>query len=152
MCPPPPSQLRVLQMRGQAWGWPDAPLRALGWEELHRPVSGSAGRSRSISSAPYLTEPLPSMGTRLPSPAPHLFQLPALPLLTAASAPAGSARLSLSSLRLPKPTSAPLLSWPAPQLPPSFPPPSTGSRDRDRSCAAHPHPQPGILPTSTIAR
>lgn len=40
----------------------------------------------------------------------------------------------------------------APRLPPSFPPPSTGSRDGDRSCAAHPHPQTGILPTSPIAR
>lgn len=41
---------------------------------------------------------------------------------------------------------------PAPWLPPSFPPPSTGSRDGDGSCAAHPHPQTGILPTSPIAR
>lgn len=41
---------------------------------------------------------------------------------------------------------------PAPQLPPSFPPPSTGSCDADGSGAAHPHPQTGILPTSPIAR
>lgn len=38
------------------------------------------------------------------------------------------------------------------RLPPALPPPSTGSRDGDRSCAANTHPQPGILPTSTIAR
>lgn len=63
-------------------------------------MSGSAGRSRSISSAPNLTEPLPSKGTRLPSPAPHLFQLPALLLLPPPpppQVPLGSRSLSSGS-------------------------------------------------------
>lgn len=50
------------------------------------------------------------------------------------------------------PTAVKMVRWPAPRLPPARPPPSTGSRDGDRSCAANTHPQPGLLPTSTIAR
>lgn len=114
-----------------------------------RAVPGVVGGG-SISSAPTLS--LSSTGTRLPSPAPHLFLLPTPPLrpppplpqvpLGSSSAPSGS----------PSRFRRGCSPGPAPRLPPSFPPPSTGSRDSDRSCAAHPHPQTGILPTSPIAR
>lgn len=102
---------------------------------------------RSISSALTLTKPL------LYQDPPSLPSLSPVPAIRCAAAAAASApQVPLRSLRLPKPTSARPLPWPAPQLPPSFPPPSTGSRDGYWSCAAYPHPQPGILPTSPIAR
>lgn len=86
-----------------------------------------------------------------PAPAPHLLRLPSSAAAAAASAPAGSARLPLGSLRLPQPISTPPLPWPRSPTP-SLPLPSTGSRDSDKGCAAHPHPQTGTLPTSPIAR
>lgn len=150
MRPPPPPQLGVLQLRGQQGGWgpqlcEDHPRHLA---RRCEPAHGGGPR------APTLTQPLPC-----PDP-PSLFSSEPVPApcaaaATAASAPApaGSAWLSGRCLPLRKPTAAKLVRWPAPRIPPALlPPPSTGSRDGDRSCAANTHPQPGILPTSTIAR
>lgn len=83
---------------------------------------------------------------RLPSAAPHLSLLPALPLrppppppqapLGSRSAPSGS----------PSRFQRRCSPGPAPRLPPSSPLPSTGSRDGDKGCAAHPTPRPGYFP------
>ena len=146
---------------GRRVAGPAPPLRALWWEGPHRPMPSSAGRAGEragvgvgvgvylLSSHPesLLYRDPPSL---LPSPSP--VPAPSSAAAATASAPAGSARLSLHSLRLPPPISARLLPWPRSRLPPSFPPPSTGNRDGYRSCAAHPHPQTRILPTSPIAR
>lgn len=157
MCAPHPHPSSAsFKCGGRREDGPAAPLRALGWEGPHRPMPGKAVRAwgreggllypLSHHPEPLLYPDPPSLLS--PSPVPARSSAAA----AAASAPAGSARLSLHSLRLPQPISALLLPWPRSQLPPSFPPPSTGSRDGDRSCAPHPHPQAGILPTSPIAR
>lgn len=124
---PPPPALREVST---------APRQAV----LAGPRQGPSG-----SSAPTLTQPLPSpdppsLSSSEPVPAPGAAAA------TATSAPAGSAWLSGRCLPLPEPTAATLVRWPAPRLPPSFPPPSTGSRDGDRRCAANPTPSPGYFP------
>ena len=159
MRPPPPHHLSVLQMRGQACGWPGAPspssregrttpLHARHCRAGERAKSGARG---ALSSQPP-PRPSPLPGPAFPPPSPSPVPAPSSAAAAAASAPTGSARLSFHSLRLPQPISARLLPWPRSRLPPSCAPPSTGSRDGDRSCAAHPHPQTRILPTSPIAR
>lgn len=88
MRPPPPPQLRVLQMRGAGVWLARRPLSKLSGGKDHtgpcQAVPGGRASKRgwgwgSIFSAP--TPSLSSTGTRLPSsPAPHLFLLPAPPL------------------------------------------------------------------------
>lgn len=78
MRPPPPPRLGVLQLRGQEWGW-EAPAPSSA-RSVHRTSPGSAGRTKAgalglLGSHPDPTSSLP--GTRLPSPAPNLFLLPA---------------------------------------------------------------------------
>ena len=156
--PHPHTSSASFKCGGRRVAGPAPPPRALGREGPHRSMPGSAGRASerragrgdSILAAPTLS--LSSTRTRLPSSNPSPVPAPSSAAAAAASAPTGSARLSLHSLRLPQPISARLLPWPRSRLPPSCPPPSTGSSDGDRSCAAHPHPQTGILPTSPIAR
>lgn len=160
MCAPHPhTSSASFKCGGRRLAGPAPPFRALGREGPHRSMPGSAGRGRASgergegalsSQPPPRASPLP--GPAFPPPSPSPVPAPSSAAAAAASAPTGSARLSLHSLRLPQPISARLLPWPRSRLPPSCPPPSTGSSDGDRSCAAHPHPQTGILPTSPIAR
>lgn len=87
MRPPPPHQLSVLQMRGQACGWPGAPspssregrttpLHARQCRAGERAESGARGLyPRSPHPEPLLYPDPPSLLQ-----APHLFLLPAPPL------------------------------------------------------------------------
>lgn len=143
MRPPPPPHPGVLQLRGQECGRGPRLCEA-------RPSPGGLG-------LPPRPDP-----TR-PGSAPFPLQLRTC---SCARRRGCHRRLRLRprrsrpALRPPPPAPAPQAdrprrscsAGPAPRLPPALPPPSTGSRDGDRSCAANTHPQPGILPTSTIAR
>lgn len=131
-------------------GGPASPSRAPGWGGPHRPKPGSARQGALWPQPPPQASPRP--GPAFPpqpltgscSQAPPLRPPPPPPQvpLGSRSAPSGSPS-RFQRRRCP---------GPAPRLPPSFPLPGTGSRDSDKGCAAHPHPQTGILPTSPIAR
>lgn len=152
MCAPHPHPSSAsFKCGGRRETGPAPPPRALGWEGPHRSMPGNAGGRGGISPQPpprasplrgpaFLPQPLTCSCSQLRRRSrrlrPRRFRSALVPL---PPTPPSRFRQGCSP-------------GPAPQLPPSFPPPSTGSRDGDRSCAAHPHPQTGILPTSPIAR